>query len=59
MDAVKHRLTAKTVVIGDEDPAQFELLRKAFEERFDPQSMIERELVEQLASIFWRHLHAA
>jgi hypothetical protein len=54
MNAVKHGLTAETIVIGDEDPAQFELLRKAFEERFDPQSVIERELVERLAGIFWR-----
>jgi hypothetical protein len=54
MNAVKHGLTAKVIVIGDEDPAQFELLRKAFEERFKPQSIIERELVERLAGIFWR-----
>jgi hypothetical protein len=54
MNAVKHGLTAKTIVIGDEDPAQFELLRKALEERFKPHSVMERELSERLAGIAWR-----
>jgi hypothetical protein len=54
LNAVKHGLTAKTIVIGDEDPAQFELLRKALEERFKPRSVMERELTERLAGIAWR-----
>jgi hypothetical protein len=54
MNAVKHGLTAKMIVIGDEDPAQFELLRKALEARYEPSSLIERELVERLAGIIWR-----
>jgi hypothetical protein len=54
MNACKHGLTAQTVVIGDEDPAQFDCLRKVLEQDFDPHSMIERELVERLAGIVWR-----
>ena len=38
MNGLKHGLTAETIVIGDEDPAQFERLRKALEERFEPRS---------------------
>ena len=54
MNACKHGLTAKTVVLEDEDPAQFDSLRKALEEEFDPRSLMERELVERLVGIIWR-----
>lgn len=54
MNACKHGLTAKTVVIEGEDPAQFDSLRKAFEEEFEPRSLMERELVERIAGIVWR-----
>src|SRR6516164_5617909 len=54
MNACKHGLTARTVVIGEEDPAQFDALRQAFEEEFEPRSIMERELVERLAGIVWR-----
>jgi hypothetical protein len=33
MNACKHGLTAQTVVIGDEDPAQFDALRKTLQWR--------------------------
>ena len=45
MNSVKHELTAKTIVIGYEDPAQFELLLKALEEQYNPRSLLARELV--------------
>ena len=54
MNAGKHGLTARTVVINEEDPAQFEALCQAFEEEFEPRSIMERELVERLAGIVWR-----
>jgi hypothetical protein len=54
MNACKHGLTAKTIVIGDEDPGQFEILRAAFEDEFQPRSLMERELVEYLAALTWR-----
>jgi hypothetical protein len=54
MNAVKHGLTAKMIVIGDEDPAQFEILRKVLEERYEPSSLLERELVERITGILWR-----
>ena len=54
MNAVKHGLTAKKIVIGDEDPHQFDLFREAIEERFKPRSVMGRELTERLAGIAWR-----
>ena len=54
MNACKHGLTAQTVIIGDEDPTQFDCLRKALERDFQPCSIMERELVERLAGIVWR-----
>ena len=54
MNACKHGLTARTVIIGEEDPAQFDTLRQAIEEEFEPRSIMERELVERLAGIVWR-----
>lgn len=54
MNSCKHGLTGQTVVIGDEDPAQFDLLRKALEEEFEPSSLMERELIERLAGVIWR-----
>jgi hypothetical protein len=48
MNACKHGLTAQTVVIEDEDPAQFVSLRNALD------SLMERELVKRLAGIIWR-----
>jgi hypothetical protein len=50
----KHGLTAKLLVIGDEDPAEFEGLRAALMEQYDPQGPAECELVEYLAGVYWR-----
>jgi hypothetical protein len=54
MNACRHGLTARTVIIGKEDPVEFDALRHALEEEFEPHSMMERELVERLAGIVWR-----
>jgi hypothetical protein len=51
---VKHGITAKVVVIGGEDPGQFELFRASLEEEFEPQASLERELVERLVGYAWR-----
>ena len=54
LNAVKHGLTARLIVIGDEDPAEFEELRAGLMEQYDPQLPDERELVEYLAGVLWR-----
>ena len=42
------------IVIGGEDPHDFEQLRSELLEQYDPQSALEAELVERLAGISWR-----
>jgi hypothetical protein len=54
MNAVKHGLSAKAIVLEGEDPRQFEALRAGLEGDFEPETVVERELVEQLAGSFWR-----
>jgi hypothetical protein len=54
MNAVTHGLTAKTIVVGDEDPKQFERLLAGLEADVKPGSAIEQALVERLASALWR-----
>jgi hypothetical protein len=54
MNSCKHGLTAQSVVIGGENPNDFEDIRSGFEKDFVPRSSLERELVERLAGLSWR-----
>jgi hypothetical protein len=54
MNALKHGLSAKKIVIGDEDPTEFEALRAALERDWEPEMAFESELVDQLTGLFWR-----
>ena len=54
MNALKHGLSAKKIVIGDEDPKEFEALRAALERDWQLETAFESELVDQLAGLFWR-----
>src|SRR5262245_41415622 len=54
MNACKHGLTSQAIVIGDEDPKEFERLRAELEEEYNPRLGIESELVERLAVLMWR-----
>jgi len=54
MNALKHGFSAKKVVIGDEDPREFDALRATLECDFQPETALERELVDQLAGSLWR-----
>jgi len=54
MNALKHGFSAKKVVIGDEDPREFDALRAMLECDFQPETALERELVDQLAGSLWR-----
>jgi hypothetical protein len=53
-NARKHGLTAATLVIGGENPSEFEELRAELIHEHDPQSTLEYELVERLTGILWR-----
>jgi hypothetical protein len=48
------RPQAKLVVIGEEDPAEFEEFRAGLLEQYNPQGPAESELVEYLAGVYWR-----
>lgn len=54
LNSWKHGLSARLLVIGDEDPADFEELRASLIEQYGPQAPAEYELVEYLAGVFWR-----
>ena len=54
LNAIKHGLTSKTVVISGEDPDEFEELRRQVEEEFHPVGWRELELVERIAVCTWR-----
>jgi hypothetical protein len=54
MNAVKHGLTAKYIVIGGEDPDEFEALRTDLELEFDPSTRLGLELIDLAAGYLWR-----
>ena len=53
-NAVRHGLTAETVVNVLEDPKDYKAFETAVASDFDVQTAIERELVLRLASLLWR-----
>jgi hypothetical protein len=53
-NAVRHGLTAETVIGALEDAEDYKAFEAAIIADFDAQSTVERELVLRLASLFWR-----
>lgn len=53
-NAVRHGLTAETVINALEDAADYDGFEAAIVADYDAQSAVERELVLRLASLFWR-----
>jgi len=53
-NAVRHGLTAETVVVDLEDAAEYEAFEAEIVAEYDPKSVIERELMQRLASLLWR-----
>jgi hypothetical protein len=53
-NAVRHGLTAETVIKLIEDPDDYHAFEMAVTADYDPDSAVERELVLQLASLLWR-----
>jgi hypothetical protein len=53
-NAVRHGLTAETVIGVLEDPEDYQAFEAAILSDYVPQSVIERELVLRLASLLWR-----
>lgn len=59
LNAVRHGLTAAQVVMADEDPEDFSLLRDQLMNEWGPTGATELCLVERIAVINWRLLRAA
>jgi hypothetical protein len=53
-NAVRHGLTAETVIGALEDAEDYKALEAAITADYDAQSAVERELVLRLASLLWR-----
>ena len=53
-NAVRHGLTAETVISALEDAGDYNTFEAAITADYDAQSVVERELVLRLASILWR-----
>src|SRR5215213_10107468 len=53
-NAVRHGLTAETVISALEDAEDYKAFEAAVTADYDVQSAVERELVLRLASLLWR-----
>src|SRR5262245_25167660 len=53
-NAVRHGLTAETVIEGHENPADYKAFEGSITADYDPQTAVERELVLRLVSLLWR-----
>jgi len=53
-NAIRHGLTAETVIVGLEDPEDYESFEATIIADYDPTTAVERELVLRLASVLWR-----
>jgi hypothetical protein len=53
-NAVRHGLTAETVIDTLEDAADYKAFERAIKFDYSPQTAIESQLVSRLASLLWR-----
>ncbi len=53
-NALKHGLTARSLVIDGEHPKQFEELRTDLIHAYMPQGIVEEQLVDMMAGLLWR-----
>jgi len=53
-NAIRHGLTAETVIVGLEDPEDYESFEATIIADYEPTTAVERELVLRLASVLWR-----
>ena len=53
-NAVRHGLTAETVIVPLEDAADYQAFEQAVTADYDAETAVERELVLRLASLLWR-----
>ena len=54
MNALRHGLTSKTLVLANESPEKFNQLLQTYIEKFQPQDGVEMNLVDEMVSARWR-----
>jgi hypothetical protein len=54
LNALKHGLTAKTVLLPGEDPAEYQAMVAGFRKDLEPLNTIESALTQQLVDLQWR-----
>ena len=59
LNALRHGLTAETVVLPLEDPEDYQAFEESVLSGFDPETAVERELVLRVAALLWRLRRAA
>src|SRR5664279_1637060 len=53
-NALRHGLTAETVIAALDDAEDYQAFEAAVTSDYDPETAVERELVLRLASVLWR-----
>ena len=53
-NAIRHGLTAETIIDALEDPADYKAFERAIKSDYSSQTAIEDQLVTRLASLLWR-----
>ena len=54
MNAVRHGLTAQTLVLSNESQAKFDQMLASYIERFKPADEVEMNLVDEMVAARWR-----
>ena len=52
--SLKHGLTSKAVVLSNESQIQFDELHLTYVQEFEPQSGVEMDLIDRMATAQWR-----
>ncbi len=53
-NAIKHGLTAQTIVLPTEDPDEYDALLTSYTQQFQPDGPVELDLVHEMAAAQWR-----
>src|SRR5438309_10994791 len=59
LNALRHGLTAQSVLLPDEDPAEFQRYGRAMRFYWLPEGALETALVERITALSWRLLRIA
>ena len=58
LNALRHGLRAGTLILPDEDPAEFDALHARIQAHYQPRNYAEQHLVDEMANAEWKALRA-